>query len=86
MEDYGIKQLANPVGDQDAVNLTSMKKYVGKPLRLWRDTGHKKNALAYLNSKGRYVTPVNNVTSVTFQGFASNLHLLNQKSLSLLIL
>ena len=29
MKDHGIKQLANPVGDQDAVNLTSMKKYVG---------------------------------------------------------
>ena len=33
---------------------------------------HKKNALAYLNSGG--VTAVNNVTSVTFEDFASNLH------------
>ena len=71
MKDHGIKQLANPAGDQDAVNLTSMKKYVGKN-SIMAGHSHKKNVFAYLNSGD--VTAVNNVTSVTFQGFASNLH------------
>ena len=71
MRDFAIKQLANPAGDQDAVNLTSMKKYVGSN-SIMAGHSHKKNALAYLNSGD--VTAVNNVTSVTFQGFASNLH------------
>ena len=71
MKDHAIKQLANPVGDQDAVNLTSMKKYVGSSAIT---TGHsnKKNTFAYVNQDD--LTAVNNVTSVTFQGFTSNLH------------
>ena len=74
MKDHGIKQLANPVGDQDAVNLTSMKKYVGSSAIT---TGHsnKKNTFAYVNQDD--LTAVNNVTSVTFQGFTSNLHAVN---------
>ena len=64
MKDHGIKQLANPAGDQDAVNLTSMKKYVGKN-SIMAGHSHKKNVFAYLNSGD--VTAVNNVTSVHFR-------------------
>ena len=71
MNDHKIKQLANPAGDQDAVNLTSMKKYVGST-SIKAGHSHKQNVFAYVNSGD--VTAVNNVTSVTFQGFASNLH------------
>ena len=79
MKDHGIKQLANPVGDQDAVNLTSMKKYVGSN-SITAGHSHKKNALAYLE-RGSGVTAVNNVTSVTFEDFTSNLHSVNKKAL-----
>ena len=40
---------------------------------------HKKNALAYLE-RGSGVTDVNNVTSVTFEDFTSNLHSVNKKA------
>ena len=77
MKDHAIKQLANPVGDQDAVNLTSMKKYVGSNSI---SAGHShKNALAYL-ARGSGVTAVNNVTSVTLEDFTSNLHSVNKKA------
>ena len=76
MKDHAIKQLANPVGDQDAVNLGSMKKYVGSNSIT---TGHTHNALAYLE-RGSGVTAVNNVTSVTFEDFTSNLHSVNKKA------
>ena len=78
MKDHAIRQLANPVGDQDAVNLTSMKKYVGSNSIT---TGHalKKNSLAYLTEQVD-VTAVNNVTSVTVEDFASNLHNVNKKA------
>ena len=78
MKDHAIKQLANPVGDQDAVNLTSMKKYVGSN-SITAGHSHKKNALAYLE-RGSGVTDVNNVTSVTFEDFTSNLHSVNKKA------
>ena len=78
MKDHAIKQLANPVGDQDAVNLTSMKKYVGSN-SISAGHSHKKNALAYLE-RGSGVTDVNNVTSVTFEDFTSNLHSVNKKA------
>ena len=78
MKDHAIKQLANPVGDQDAVNLTSMKKYVGSN-SITAGHSHKKNALAYLE-RGTGVTAVNNVTSVTFEDFTSNLHNVNKKA------
>ena len=77
MKDHGIKQLANPAGDQDAVNLTSMKKYVGKN-SIMAGHSHKKNALAYLRAGG--VTAVNNVTSATYEDFTSNLHSVNKKA------
>ena len=78
MNDHAIKQLANPTGDQDAVNLTSMKKYVGSN-SISAGHSHKKNALAYLE-RGSGVTAVNNVTSVTFEDFTSNLHSVNKKA------
>ena len=78
MNDYAIKQLANPTGDQDAVNLTSMKKYVGSN-SISAGHSHKKNALAYLE-RGSGVTAVNNVTSVTLEDFTSNLHSVNKKA------
>ena len=78
MKDHAIKQLANPTGDQDAVNLTSMKKYVGSN-SITAGHSHKKNALAYLE-RGSGVTDVNNVTSVTFEDFTSNLHSVNKKA------
>ena len=78
MNDHAIKQLANPTGDQDAVNLGSMKKYVGSN-SISAGHSHKKNALAYLE-RGSGVTDVNNVTSVTFEDFTSNLHTVNKKA------
>ena len=78
MKDHAIKQLANPIGDQDAVNLTSLKKYVGSN-SITAGHSHKKNALAYLE-RGSGVTDVNNVTSVTFEDFTSNLHSVNKKA------
>ena len=78
MKNHAIRQLANPVGDQDAVNLTSMKKYVGSN-SITAGHSHKKNALAYLE-RGSGVTAVNNVTSVTFEDFTSNLHSVNKKA------
>ena len=78
MKDHAIKQLANPTGDQDAVNLGSMKKYVGSN-SISAGHSHKKNALAYLE-RGSGVTAVNNVTSVTFEDFTSNLHSVNKKA------
>ena len=78
MNDHAIKQLANPVGDQDAVNLTSMKKYVGSNSISAGHT-HKKNAFAYVTQKNE-VTAVNRVTSVTFEDFTSNLHFVNKKA------
>ena len=78
MKDHAIRQLANPVGDQDAVNLTSVKKYVSTT-SITAGHSHKKNALAYL-SKIPGVLGGNNVTSVTFQDFTSNLHFVNKKA------
>ena len=78
MKNHAIKQLANPTGDQDAVNLGSMKKYVGSN-SISAGHSHKKNALAYLE-RGSGVTDVNNVTSVTFEDFTSNLHSVNKKA------
>ena len=78
MNDHAIKQLANPTGDQDAVNLTSMKKYVGSN-SISAGHSHKKNALAFLE-RGSGVTAVNSVTSVTFEDFTSNLHTVNKKA------
>ena len=78
MKDHAIRQLANPVGDQDAVNLTSMKKYVGSN-SISAGHSHKKNAFAYVTQKNE-VTSVNNVTSVTFEDFTSNLHIVNKKA------
>ena len=76
MNDHAIKQLANPVGDQDAVNLTSMKKYVSTASI---STGTHKNAFAYLAQRSN-VSAVNNVTSVTLEDFTSNLHSVNKKA------
>ena len=78
MKDHAIKQLANPVGDQDAVNLTSMKKYVGSN-SISAGIAHKQNALAYLTQRVG-VFAVNNVTSVTVEDFISNLHSVNKKA------
>ena len=78
MKDHAIKQLANPTGDQDAVNLGSMKKYVGSN-SISAGHSHKKNTLAYLE-RGSGVTAVNNVTSVTLEDFTSNLHSVNKKA------
>ena len=78
MKDHAIKQLANPTGDQDAVNLGSMKKYVGSN-SISAGHSHKKNALAYLTQRVG-VTAVNNVTSVTVEDFISNLHSVNKKA------
>ena len=76
MNDHSIRQLANPVGDQDAVNLVSMKKYVSTASI---STGTHKNAFAYL-AQGSNVSAVNNVTSVTLEDFTSNLHSVNKKA------
>ena len=78
MKDHAIKQLANPTGDQDAVNLGSMKKYVGSN-SISAGHSHKKNALAYLTQRVG-VLAVNNVTSVTVEDFTSNLHSVNKKA------
>ena len=78
MKDHAIKQLANPTGDQDAVNLGSMKKYVGSN-SISAGHSYKKNALAYLE-RGSGVTAVNNVSSVTLEDFTSNLHSVNKKA------
>ena len=71
MKDYGIKHLANPAGDQDAVNLTSMKKYVRKN-SIASGHSNKKNAFAYLTAGD--LVPVSNMGSIGFQSFSSNLH------------
>ena len=78
MNDYAIRQLANPTGDQDAVNLSSMKKYVGSN-SISAGHSHKKNAFAYVTQKNE-VTSVNNVTSVNLEDFTSNLHIVNKKA------
>ena len=79
MNDYAIRQLANPTGDQDAVNLGSMKKYVSTTT-ITTGIAHKQNSLAYLIQKVG-LTPVNNVVSVTLEeDFKSNLHILNKKA------
>ena len=78
MKDHAIKQLANPVGDQDAVNLTSMKKYVSTT-SITTGIAHKQNALAYLTQRVG-VSGVNNVASVTVEDFISNLHSVNKKA------
>ena len=78
MKDHAIRQLANPVGDQDAVNLTSMKKYVSTT-SITTGIAHKQNYLAYL-VQGSNVSAVNNVTSVTLEDFRSNLHNVNKKA------
>ena len=78
MKDHAIKQLANPTGDQDAVNLGSMKKYMSTT-SITAGHSHKKNALAYL-SKIVGVAAVNNISSVTFEDFTSNLHFVNKKA------
>ena len=71
MRDYGIKQLANPAGDQDAVNLTSMQKFVRKN-SIAAGHSNKKNAFAYLTAGD--LVPVSNMGSIGFQSFTSNLH------------
>ena len=48
-------------------------------IQLRRDTHIKKNAFAYVTQKNE-VTSVNNVTSVTFEDFTSNLHIVNKKA------
>ena len=78
MKDHAIRQLANPVGDQDALNLTSMKKYVSTT-SITTGIAHKQNSLAYL-VQGSNVSAVNNVTSVTLEDFTSNLHNVNKKA------
>ena len=78
MNDHAIKQLANPVGDQDAVNLTSMKKYVGSSA-ITTGHAHKKNDLGFLTQRVG-VSAVNNVSSVTVEDFTSNLHSVNKKA------
>ena len=78
MNDHAIKQLANPVGDQDAVNLTSMKKYVGSSA-ITTGHAHKKNDLGFLTQRVG-VSAVNNISSVTVEDFSSNLHSVNKKA------
>ena len=78
MNDHAIKQLANPVGDQDAVNLTSMKKYVGSSV-ITTGHAHKKNDLGFLTQRVG-VSAVNNISSVTVEDFTSNLHSVNKKA------
>ena len=78
MNDHAIKQLANPVGDQDAVNLTSMKKYVGSSV-ITTGHAHKKNDLGFLTQRVG-VSTVNNISSVTVEDFTSNLHSVNKKA------
>ena len=78
MNDHAIKQLANPVGDQDAVNLTSMKKYVGSSA-ITTGHAHKKNDLGFLTQRVG-VSAVNNISSVTVKDFTSNLHSVNKKA------
>ena len=78
MNDHAIKQLANPVGDQDAVNLTSMKKYVGSST-ITTGHAHKKNDLGFLTQRVG-VSAVNNISSVTVEDFTSNLHNVNKKA------
>ena len=78
MKDFAIRQLANPTGDQDAVNLVSMKKYVSTT-SITTGIAHKQNALAYLTQRVG-VTPVNNVVSVNVEDFTSNLHIVNKKA------
>ena len=84
MKDHAIKQLANPVGDQDAVNLTSMKKYVGSSA-ITTGHAHKKNDLGFLTQRVG-VSAVNNITSVTVEDFTSNLHSVNKKAYTFNIL
>ena len=78
MNDHAIKQLANPTGDQDAVNLGSMKKYVGSSA-ITTGHAHKKNDLGFLTQRVG-VSAVNNISSVTVEDFTSNLHSVNKKA------
>ena len=54
-----------------------MKKYAGESL-ISSGYSHKRNAFAY--AKKNEVEDVNNITSVTFENFTSNLHSLNEKA------
>ena len=84
MNDHAIKQLANPVGDQDAVNLTSVKKYVGSSA-ITTGHAHKKNDLSYLIQRVGFAA-LTNVSSVTVEDFVSNLHTANKKAYTFNIL
>ena len=75
---HAIIQIANPVGDQEAVNLTSMKKYVGSSA-ITTGHAHKKNDLGFLTQRVG-VSAVNNISSVTVEDFTSNLHSVNKKA------
>ena len=66
------------MGDQDAVNLTSMKKYVGSSA-ITTGHAHKKNDLGFLTQRVG-VSAVNNISSVTVEDFTSNLHSVNKKA------
>ena len=66
------------MGDQDAVNLTSMKKYVGSSA-ITTGHAHKKNDLGFLTQRVG-VSAVNNISSVTVKDFTSNLHSVNKKA------
>ncbi|KAL9954922.1 hypothetical protein ACROYT_G042508 [Oculina patagonica] len=78
MNDHSIKQLANPVGDQDAVNLTSMKKYVGTHTI---SSGTKENLFSHLFFSASSFTGVTNFDSLTtVNNFNSGVHLVNRNA------
>ncbi|KAL9954501.1 hypothetical protein ACROYT_G042049 [Oculina patagonica] len=78
MNDHSIKQLANPVGDQDAVNLTSMKKYVGTHTI---SSGTKENLFSHLFFSASSFTGVTNFDSLTtVNNFNSGVHLVNRSA------
>ncbi|XP_078351766.1 uncharacterized protein LOC144636426, partial [Oculina patagonica] len=78
MNDHSIKQLANPVGDQDAVNLVSMEKYVSTHSI---SSGAKENLFSHLFFSASSFTGVTNFDSLTtVDDFNSGVHLVNRNA------
>ncbi|KAL9978013.1 hypothetical protein ACROYT_G015487 [Oculina patagonica] len=78
MNDHSIKQLANPVGDQDAVNLVSMQKYVSTHSI---SSGVNENLFSHLFFSASSFQGVTNVNSLTVvENFTSGVHLLKESA------
>lgn len=79
MNDNSIKQLANPEGDQDAVDLNSMKTFVSTSTI---SAGTHENTFAYLLKSPSNVSAVTCVNSVAIENFSSNPHSVYKKAYS----